>query len=265
MNEARLITIPFSHYCEKARWALDATGALYREEPHAPVLHRRATGRAGGRTVPVLVHEGRAWRDSTEIAHYADTLATPEHRLIPDGEEGARVLALEDELDETLGIDARLLVYWCLLKDADLARVFAGRMLGVRGSLVQAVVGRLFRRLIFRKYAVNAGTAQRAEARVRETFAHIGESLVAQPYLVGQRFTLADLTFAALASPLLGPPEHPVIGRTGAGAPSALAALRAELASTRAGEHALRVYRDHRGRKGRATGGWAPHRNLQDP
>ena len=42
---AILITIPLSHYCEKARWALDRVALPYREEPHAPLLHRLATKR----------------------------------------------------------------------------------------------------------------------------------------------------------------------------------------------------------------------------
>ena len=34
----RLITIGPSHYCEKARWALDFFGVIFSEEPHRPVL-----------------------------------------------------------------------------------------------------------------------------------------------------------------------------------------------------------------------------------
>ena len=37
---AILITIPLSHYCEKARWALDRVALSYREEPHAPRFGR---------------------------------------------------------------------------------------------------------------------------------------------------------------------------------------------------------------------------------
>ena len=57
MNEpARLVTIPFSHYCEKARWALERTAMPYREERHVQGIHRFAARRAGGGvTVPVLV------------------------------------------------------------------------------------------------------------------------------------------------------------------------------------------------------------------
>ena len=52
----RLITIPISHYCEKARWALERADIPYREERHVQLIHRIAARRAGGgQTVPVLV------------------------------------------------------------------------------------------------------------------------------------------------------------------------------------------------------------------
>jgi len=38
----RLITIPISHYCEKARWALERAGLSYREERHVQGVHRLA-------------------------------------------------------------------------------------------------------------------------------------------------------------------------------------------------------------------------------
>ena len=38
----RLITIPISHYCEKARWALDRAGIEYREERHIQGVHQIA-------------------------------------------------------------------------------------------------------------------------------------------------------------------------------------------------------------------------------
>ena len=33
MDGCQLVTIPFSHYCEKARWALDLAQIPYREKP----------------------------------------------------------------------------------------------------------------------------------------------------------------------------------------------------------------------------------------
>ena len=233
MNPARLITIPFSHYCEKARWTLDATGLDYREEPHAPVAHRRATRAVGGTTVPVLVHGERVVRDSTDIAHYADGIAPPERRLIPaEGKQRTEVLALEDEIDETIGVEARRVVYWHMLRDDETARAFVGRAMGIRWPVLRGVVASIFRRIIFRNYRVNAENASRGVERVRAVFARLGPRVERGGYLVEDRFTLADLTLAALAAPLLAPPEHPVTGKNKGTVPEELSALRAELGAT---------------------------------
>ena len=48
MVQPRLVTIPISHYCEKARWALERAGIGYREEPHVQGIHQLAARRAGG-------------------------------------------------------------------------------------------------------------------------------------------------------------------------------------------------------------------------
>jgi glutathione S-transferase len=248
MDVARLITIPLSHYCEKARWVLDATGVRYREEPHAPLVRLRATRAVGGRTVPVLVHDDVVLLDSSEIARHADHLAPPEQRLIPARPaERARVLALEDDFDETLGVDARLIAYWHQLRDPERARALVGAMMHLRSRLAQRVVASLFRRLIFRKYRIDEQAARHAEARVRSLFERLADAVDEEPYLVGGRFTLADLTLAALSAPLLAPPEHPVMGRLRSAAPpAALAALRAELSATPVGRRVLQVYAQHR-------------------
>src|SRR3954453_21680817 len=52
----RLFTIPISHYCEKARWALERAGLAYVEERHVQGVHRFVSRRFGGAgTLPVLV------------------------------------------------------------------------------------------------------------------------------------------------------------------------------------------------------------------
>jgi len=92
----RLITIPISHYCEKARWALERAGLSYREQRHVQGVHRLAARRAGGgRTVPVLVTPERVIGESEQIVAWADELLPPEQRLLPGcGSERDAVLGI---------------------------------------------------------------------------------------------------------------------------------------------------------------------------
>src|ERR1700742_2690009 len=77
-----LITIPISHYCEKARWALDRAGVDYRENAHLQIFHWVAVRRAGGgKTAPVLVCGDRVFAESAEILDEADALVPAERRL----------------------------------------------------------------------------------------------------------------------------------------------------------------------------------------
>ena len=109
----RLITIPISHYCEKARWALERADIPYREERHVQLIHRIAARRAGwGQTVPVLVTPEGTLSESEDILRWADARLEPEQRLFPDDPElRHEVVRLCRHFDDALGPDARRLMY----------------------------------------------------------------------------------------------------------------------------------------------------------
>ena len=110
---ATLVTIPISHFCEKARWALDRAGVDYVEQRHLQLLHVAAARRAGGgRTVPVLVTDsGEVLPESGAILRWADGRTDPARRLYPSGVLGEEAAALEARLDERFGPDGRLWMY----------------------------------------------------------------------------------------------------------------------------------------------------------
>src|SRR6187200_247270 len=118
---ARLITIPISHYCEKARWALDRADIAYREERHIQGVHMLAARRAGGGlTTPVLVTPDQVLAESSEILKWVD-------ERLPDGglsTGDAEVEALCGRFDEKLGPHGRRLMYVHVLKDKELVLGF---------------------------------------------------------------------------------------------------------------------------------------------
>jgi glutathione S-transferase len=204
----RLITIPISHYCEKARWALERTGMPYREEPHVQGIHRLAARRAGGgRTVPVLVTPDGAIDDSTAILAWVDERTAPEHRLFPaDPVERRKLEGLGRRLDEELGPSGRRLMYVHMLAQRRL-------MLSFNNYGVPAWEDRALRwgwpvaiRYARRSLDIRPGVEVQDEATVwRELDFVAGLLADGRPYLSGESFGAADLTFGALSAPLVVP------------------------------------------------------------
>jgi len=236
-----LITIPFSHYCEKARWALDACGVDYVEDGHLPIFVYRAVWRAGGkRTVPVLVDGDTKLFDSTDIVAWADT-RKPGTLLGP-----ASALELEDEFDKQLGPAARRWAYFQLLPRRDIDQLITA---GVPAWEAKALrfVRPLALAMIRRGLKVTPEGKAKSEAKLDGLFAKI-DALMAdgRKFLAGDRFSVADLTWASLAAPVIRPVGHPSKYEQMKGfAPEAQAKMD-EWTATRGGQHVLAMYRDHR-------------------
>lgn len=98
-------------------------------------------------------------------------------------------------------------------------------------------------------YKITPESAQRSLERVRGVFRHVDERLSnGRRFLVGERFTAADLTFAALAAPALFPVEcravHPALDAVPASMREEILRLR----DTDAGRFALRMFSQERAR-----------------
>jgi glutathione S-transferase len=239
-----LITIPFSHYCEKARWALEHARVPFVESAHLPGLHRRATARVGGTSVPVLVTSERTLYQSTDIVRFADERATDARRLYPDAHRKTIDEAME-LFDRELGPATRLIAYHYLLPSpAELVRTVGGAMSAAR-RLQMRVLLPLVRPLMRKRMRITAENAKRAESIVRKVMADVSDSLE-DGYLVGGRFTAADLTFAALAAPAVLPRGHAHYVDDPAGLPPPLREMLDEARATVAGKHAMAMYERHR-------------------
>ena len=246
----RLITIPISHYCEKARWALERAGIEYREERHIQVVHRIAARRAGGGdTVPVLVTPEGSIGESEDIVTWVDARLEPERRLIPpDGEESERVLRLSRRFDGDFGVHGRRLIY---------VHVLAGPRslaLDVNNQGVPGVEDRALRvgwpvmsRFVARVLGIRPGIEVEDERIVWQELDFAAEQLSENgPFLCGERFTAADLTFAALAAPVIAPPGYGVDLPQPDQLPPATADLIRRAREHPAGAFALKLFEEQR-------------------
>ena len=114
----KLYQFPLSHYCEKARWALDYKGLAYEKINIFPGSHFPVLKKLGLKdtTVPVLIDQSSVIQGSSQIITYLDD-KYPEKSLTPK-DENLKQEALDWEAfaDEEIGPHIRRCFYYILLK-----------------------------------------------------------------------------------------------------------------------------------------------------
>jgi glutathione S-transferase len=205
-----LTQLKVSNYNEKARWALDFKGIPHARNSLEPGRHSRQAQRlAGVDTLPILELDGEAIGDSTAIIEALEELQ-PGPPLYPqDAAEREHALQLEDHFDEELGPYSRILAIGHTSGEASL---FLGAFFPDMGGARRAAA-RLAFPLIRRQLKSGFELTQENIDLSFEKLGQAGDLLRrekgSRDYLVGERFTVADLTLAALLSPLVAPPEFP--------------------------------------------------------
>jgi len=245
----RLITIPISHYCEKARWALERAGMPYREERHVQGIHRLAARRAGGgTTVPVLVTDEGVIADSRDILAWVDARTPPERSLFPaDAGARAEVEHLCARFDDQLGPRARRLIYVHVLADRRLALSFNNQGVPRWEDRAIRYGWPLAAGFVRHALGISSGVEVEDESAVWREFDFVAELLDdGRPHLCGERFGAGDLTFAAMSAAVIVPPVYGVPLPQPERLPPATAALVRRAREHPAGRYALSLFTEHR-------------------
>ena len=244
--------IDISHYSEKARWALEYKGVDHGRRSALPGSHIPIAlflTRGAQPTMPVLQIDGENVGDSTAIIATLEA-RYPNPPLYPDDpEDRARALELEDWFDENLGPHARLLPFYELIQEPEIfAEVAAAAVPGPLGK-AKPVIGAYAR--TYTSIRFNANSDENAD-RAREGIAAALDKLETEleqgdgEFLVGDSFSVADLTAASLFYPLVVPPEGPL--RTDLPRPPALERFRESLKDRRGYKWVEETFRKHRRR-----------------
>jgi glutathione S-transferase len=238
----QLITIPISHYGERARWALDRSSVEYEEHHQLQIFSSVAALRRGGhKTLPILVTEAQVLTDSEQIVRWASDRGAA---LFPeDAGEAREVARLSTRFADVFGVETRRFAYECLFGAGERSLVYNEG----RAPVVQTVLLRrgfwLVKRLAVAYLGVRPADVARAIGTIDRVFDEVAERLGdGRTYLAGEHFSAADLTFAAMAAPCVFPDRYGVTLPTVDEVP---AAGRAKVLAWRAhpaGQFALKVY-----------------------
>lgn len=213
-DKPTLWQIDVSHFSEKARWALAWKDVEHDRRSPIPGAHMAVAlwlTRGAHYTFPVLRLDGRNIGDSTAIIAALEE-RFPEPPLYPaDIAKRRHALELEDYFDEELGPAIRQVAWYEFGQDRErfeaLMRQTAPPPLA-RFSGPTAAYARAYTALRFR--AGDAEAAGRNRAKVLAALDRLESELGDDEYLVGESFSVADLTAASLFYPLVRPAEGPL-------------------------------------------------------
>jgi glutathione S-transferase len=242
--------IPVSHFSEKARWALAWKDVQHRRRTPPPGSHVAVAlwlTRGRSATFPIMQMDGRTIPDSTAIIGALEA-CRPQPALYPeDPGERRRALDLEEFFDEELGPPIRQLLWHEMGKEPARFSAMAANALPATARRVPGIdravsaYGRAFTSV--RYGAANAQSAERSGARVLAALDRLEAELDGREYLVGDSFSVADLTAAALFYPLVLPEGGP---RVLIELPTGFREFRAPLRERRGCRWVEEMFRRHR-------------------
>ncbi len=204
----KLYQFAFSHFCEKARWALDYKSIPYTPINLLPGLHMKTIQKLAPKTcMPVLVDKKTAVQDSPAIITYLDK-TYPDPLLTPrDPREAREAIEWEKYFDEEIGVTIRLWFYYHALPDRRRAMKFIMTGAPWYGPPLYAVIFPKVRQAMVQAMSINAETAKDAERHLTAALDRLDAALKDRRFLVGDRFSRADLGACALLSPMVLPTD----------------------------------------------------------
>ncbi|GJM14984.1 MAG: hypothetical protein DHS20C13_03110 [Thermodesulfobacteriota bacterium] len=163
-------------------------------------------------TLPILIVDGEAIQGSANIIDWAENQSDdPEKSLIPSTDLD-KCLEVEKHLDEVAGVHARRFYYSEALMDspAEVRQIFARDLtffnkMALRGSWS------MVRKLMIQE--MDLGKEQREDSKkiIERELEWLDDMLSdGREFLIGGKFSRADLTAASLLAVIAKPKKHPV-------------------------------------------------------
>lgn len=249
-KQARIINLAPAVSTEVVRWCCRYWSVDLKESLHVPVFHVIALAFhwTSNSNRPLVISSEKKYRAEDEIVAHFDGQMPEETKLVPGGALGEEIREIASYYRETMRRDGVVkYMYWHLLKDWDLVR----DSFTIGTPWFERLLARPLFPLIRFALKIGLGLTERNASKglvnIRQGFDKTAERLAdGRKYLAGDRFTMADLAFAASAAPALL-----IEGYAGnlpkvEALPKEMQAIVFELRAHPAGKFAQRVYDEHR-------------------
>ncbi len=186
----KLITMYGSPWSERVRWALAFKGLSYEKENYEPGVDEEKIKKLTGQAmVPVLIASEKVIPDSSAILDWLEE-TRPEPALLPkSAKERAMVTLWEEIALNALGPHGRTLI--------------TGRLLRIDDPEAQKG-GKYFAE----KYGYSESEEEQSRLTLTRILTSLRDTLNGRQYLVGDTFTRADVTVAAMLMVLKAAPQE---------------------------------------------------------
>lgn len=211
-NDNVLYEFSLSHFCEKARWALDHHQISYTLKTFSPGFHIPTVRRFGlaSSTVPIYKSGDRVIQGSGAIIDHLDAACPPRSLTPSSSVEEAEARRLEAHFDLVFGDDLRRVAYAMLLPHRDVVIAMWTTDAPFWASWVYRLAWPKVETGLRKLYRMKPERVAASRAAMDSALEELDALVQARgPYLVGDRLSRADIAASALLSPLVGPPERP--------------------------------------------------------
>ena len=238
---------------EITRWVLDRNSILYKDECHGlwniQSKANKITGEGVKKNYPVLLMTDALIYSVDAVLMFWEQRCLPQNRLIPTD------TALQDDALDLYHLftgkfferQVSKYMYSSLLTSKkDAVKVFKQRIPFFERLKCSLLFGAV-KKSIVKNYELGSNNPEEYIVQIRKIFSQVNDLLAnGRKYLVGNQFTIADLSFAAIAAPLILPVEFGGVLPQISQLPEAYRNHVTELRATPAGQFVFRLYQANR-------------------
>jgi len=213
MTTPTLYIFAISHYCEKARWALDYLNIDYRLQHLSPVSYLKFVRSLGvaDTSLPILVTDSLVLQGSSSIIDWAIKQSKSGSGNLDADISSTGGREIEQRLDDVIGVHVRRYYYSeaMFYQPQAVRKIFAKDLRWPQQVMLYLAWSKICKYMI---RGLDLGVDQGLESRqIIETELDWLDGLLAEgrPCLLGGQFSRTDLAAASLLSPLVLPPQHP--------------------------------------------------------